>query len=347
LLAEHFTKIERHNPFLPTTSDEKRDTFVDENDERRIGLVEIDGDLHVYLELPPSANSEEDEKAVFSALLEAVAFTHGCQPFPSLSEYSRAGRVVTCAITPTTELGIAMFTPLSNRAIHMGFGAKKMLGVAFDFFQQDKAIVRRISKAMWLYRDAASKAVPMPIQVLTACTLFEGLMQALFDAHNLKEPTSSSDNSVAFRNAKKGTISCLEQQHTRAGYGPKSESPWRRFAGYLKGLGYVRPKERTMAVAECFEFPWAGDVEEIFDIWNSHRHGLAHGAEVKSDFDSIKGQFQAWSRLSGAIHRFILAEMGYIGSFSYSPMEPGLVEMDLKPKAVASSSAVGPEEISS
>jgi hypothetical protein len=102
-----------------------------------------------------------------------------------------------------------------------------------------------------------------------------------------------------------------------------------------------------MAVAECFEFPWAGDVEEIFDIWNSHRHGLAHGAEVKSDFDSIKGQFQAWSRLSGAIHRFILAEMGYIGSFSYSPMEPGLVEMDLKPKAVASSSAVGPEEISS
>lgn len=27
VLAEHFTKIERHNPFLPTTSESKRDTY--------------------------------------------------------------------------------------------------------------------------------------------------------------------------------------------------------------------------------------------------------------------------------------------------------------------------------
>jgi hypothetical protein len=342
LLAEHRTRVERHNAFFQATASERLDTFVDVNDERRIGLVEEDDGLHVHLELPPGDRSEEVEKAIFSALLNAVAFTHGCQPIPCFKEYRRAGRVVLREVRPVTTLKMATIKPIGSQARD-----RCMLGLAFDFFKRDQAIVPRIQKAMWLYRDAAAEAVPLPVQLLTACTLFEGLVQALFDAHNLKGLTSSSENSIAFRNAKKATISCLEGQHVKTGFGLDAESPWRRFAGYLKNAGYVRPKERTMAVAEFFGFPWAGDVEEIFTIWNRHRNGLAHGAEVKGDFDSIKGQFQAWSRLSGAIHRFILAEMGFVGRFIYSPMEPGLEEMDLKPKSAASFSAVGPEEISS
>jgi hypothetical protein len=333
VLAEHMTRIERHNVFLGDTSSSKRDTFVDENAERKIALIEKDGNLHVYLELPPGNRTEVTEKSIFSALIDAVAFTHGCQPYPRLKEYSRNGRVVCCEIRPVRELKTASIKPLSERAIHLGRNVRSMPGVAFEFFQRDQAIVSRIRKAMWLYRDAALEDVPLPVQVLTTCTLFEGLMQAIFDAHNLKGPTSSSDNSVAFRNAKKATIRCLNEQHTKAGYGPDSESPWRRFAGYLNGLGYVRPKERMMAVAGCFGFQWAGDVEEIFEIWNRHRHGLAHGAEVKEDIHSIGELFLAWSRLSGAIHRFILAEMGYVGSFSYSPMESGLEVLDFEESA--------------
>jgi len=332
VLAEHRTRIERHNVFFPVTSSEKLDTYVDVNPDRSIGIIEEDGDLHVFLELPPSDSSEETENAIFSALLDAVAFTHGCQPFPRLREYRRAGRVVCCEIAPVTDLEIATIKPICDSAVHMGMNTRAMLGVAFEYFKGDKAIVTRIHKAMWLYRDAASNAVPLPIQVLTACTLFEGLVNNLFDTHGLNGPTKMGEPSVAFKANKQEAKELLMARHREVTLDAKAKSDWSRMAGYLNNCGFVRPEERLKAVAEHFGFQWENDVEQIHEIWNRHRNGLAHGVEVKSDFDSIGELFQGWSRLSGAIHRFILAEMGYVGSFSYSPMEPGLVEMDLKAK---------------
>jgi len=333
VLAEHMTRIERHNAFLPTTTSEKRDTFVDENEKRKIALIEENGDLHVYLELAPGNLTEDAEKKIFSALLDAVAFTHGCQPYCRLKEYSRGGRVVYCEIRPVTDLEIAMIKPLREHAVFRSTGARSMLEVAFDFFKGDKAIVTRVRKAMMRYRDAASKDVPLPIQVLTACTLFEGLVKYLFDAHSLKGPTKKGAPAAIFNANKEAAKELLMAKHREIGTDEKAESDWSRMAGYLNRCDYVRPKERLIAIAEHFHFPWKNDVEQIQEIWDRHRNALAHGAEVKEDFDSISELFQGWSRLSGAIHRFILAEMGYVGTFSYSPLEPGLVEMDLKAKA--------------
>jgi hypothetical protein len=206
---------------------------------------------------------------------------------------------------------------------------RSMLGIAYDYFKGEQAIVTRIKKAMWLYRDAASNAVPFPIKVLTACTLFEGLVKYLFDAHALKAPTKNGEESAAFKATKDAAKELLMVKHRETATDADVESDWSRMAGYLNGCGFVRPKERLKAVADHFGFQWENDVEQIHETWNRHRNGLAHGAEVKSDFDSISGLFQGWSRLSGAIHRFILAEMGYVGSFSYSPMEPGLVEFNI------------------
>lgn len=343
VLAEHITQIERHNAYLGTTSSKNLDTFLEETDERKIALIEEDGNLHVYLELPPGNRTEDAEKSAFSALLDAVAFTHGCHPHPSLQEYSRNGRVVCCEIRAITNLKISTIKPLHESSVFMSSGSKLMLGVAHNFFQGDKAIVTRIRKAMWTYREAATEGVPLPIQVLTACTLLEGVVQYLFDAHGLKASIKNGEPAAIFKGNKEAAKELLMQRHCEIRTEGEAETDWSRMAGYLNSCNYVRPKERLKAVAEFFDFPWENDVEQIHEIWNRHRNALAHGTEIKDDFDSISGLIQGWSRLSGAIHRLILAEMGYIGSFSYSPMEPGLQEMDLKSKAAVSQSTVGPE----
>ena len=344
LLAEHSTTTECQNVFLPTATSEKLDTYVDEGTERRIGLVGEDGNLHVYLELTPGEASEEDENASFSALLDAVAFTHGCQPFPMLKEYSRGGRVVSCQVGALEDLKMVTIKPIGDHFAHFHTTSRSMLGVAFRFFQGEGAIVSRIRKAMWLYRDAASNGVPLRVQVLTACTLLEGLVKALFDAHGLKGPVKAGEDLKRFAATKREAMDHLMKIHADAGFSDKAESDWSRLAGWLNGCGYVRPKERMKAVADVYGFPWAGDVEEIQNIWNRHRNGLAHGAEAKTDFESMGHLFQGWSRLSGAIHRFILAEMGYVGPFSYSPMEPGLVEMEIQARAEDSVPQVRSEE---
>jgi hypothetical protein len=332
VLAEHMTRIERQNAYLPTTTSEKRDTFVDENSERKIALIEENGNLHVYLELATTNQSDDVENKIFTALLDAVAFTHGCQPYPQLKEHSRDGRIVCCELRSITNLELAMFKPLRKNAVYIQSGARVMLGVAFEFFQREEAIVTRIRKAMWLYRDAASKEVPLPIQVLTACTLFEGLVKYLFDAHDLKAPTKNGKPAAIFKGNKETAKKLLMEKHRETCTEGDAETDWSRMAGYLNSCDYVRTKERIAAVAQHFGFPWENDIEQVHEIWNRHRNALAHGSEVKDDYHSINLLFQAWSRLSGATHRFVLAEMGYVGTFSYSPMEAGLEEMNLTAK---------------
>lgn len=331
LLADRFTSIERSNDFLGSSSSQQRDTFVAENAEYRIGLVEFDGELHVYLELPPSERSELEERRLFSALLDSVAFVHGCHPHPSLKEYSRSGRIVCCELFAASTLEAASIKP-TNRWIAHAAPSETMIEVAYRFFGGSQAIVRRIKKTMWLYRDAASEAVPLPIRVLTACTLFEGLVKNLFDAHELRGPTKKGEAAAVFKSNKEEAKKLLMAKHDETVTDGKSESDWSRMAGWLNRCDYVRPKERLRAVAEYFGFSWEGDVEEIYEIWQGSRHGLAHGGEVTLDEQTIQRLFVAWSRLSGAIHRFILAEMGYVGQFAYSPLEAGLETMTLARK---------------
>jgi hypothetical protein len=74
-------------------------------------------------------------------------------------------------------------------------------------------------------------------------------------------------------------------------------SDWSRMASYLNGFDYIRPKEQSTATFAHFGFAWGGDVEDVFKIWNSHRNGLARGAEVRLDA-------QPWSISSSRGHVF-------------------------------------------
>jgi hypothetical protein len=329
VLANVDTKIERQNPFIGPTSSNDKDTYIEERNDCTLATLGYEGDLHVYLKYKQKAKTVDEEVKEFEALLDAIAFTHGCHPHTRLREHCQDGRVVLCEISPNENLEQSMFAPISERLLHQYPESRSMLGVAWDYFKGSGALVTRFKQVLWLHRHAASKDVPLPVQVLTACTLFEGLIKALFDAHGLKNPTNKSENAAEYNAAKKDAQKWLLEVHAANRFAQGEESPWSRMSGALNDFPFVRPKERLQAVATLFGMTWEGDVLSIFDHWNSHRNPLAHGGELKQDFESTRKLFLAWSRLSGALHRFILHEMGYRGWFVYSPMEEDLYALQI------------------
>ena len=80
------------------------------------------------------------------------------------------------------------------------------------------------------------------------------------------------------------------------------------------------------AVADFYGFQWNGDLEDVFKLWKIQRNPLAHGSG-SGENNNLQEMFNAWSRITGTINRFMLAEMGYDGWFQYSPLEAGREEL--------------------
>jgi hypothetical protein len=203
-----------------------------------------------------------------------------------------------------------------------------MIGSAARFFSSDSRLARVILDFAFLHRDAGMTAVPLKVQVLTACTIFEGLVVELLKEHQLEEGALLSDDGQAFDAAKKAALAWTREQ----GAGQEAaNTPWARISSRLANSPYLRTKEKVKAVGDHYGLPWEGDFKEVYSIWEQVRHALAHGASGEMDFNRSRKFFTAWSRLSGAIFRFTLAEMGYTGWFRYSPMEDELQELEIRP----------------
>ena len=206
-----------------------------------------------------------------------------------------------------------------------------MIGIATKFFSGERPMVPKFLEFAFLHRDAGMKAVPLKVQVLTACTVFEGLVTELLKEYQLEEAALLSEDGKAFDAAKNAVLVWSRAQ----GAGLQAENtPWARISSRLENSPYLRTKEKVKAVGDHYGLPWEGDIKEVYSIWEQVRHALAHGASGGMDFNRSRKFFTAWSRLSGAIFRFMLAEMGYTGWFRYSPMEPGLKELQILPKKV-------------
>ena len=320
-----------HHPAEGSLPDFNPHLFKEDTDDYVFWLEPENGDLHVFMQFKNSDFSHDVCPNKFRALLSAVAFTHGYHSWPLLEEHCLCGRVVKCRIKPYFRLERSEFQPLNEHLSRSHKECGAMIGIATKFFSGERPMVPKFLEFAFLHRDAGMKAVPLKVQVLTACTVFEGLVTELLKEYQLEEAALLSEDGKAFDAAKNAVLVWSRAQ----GAGLQAENtPWARISSRLENSPYLRTKEKVKAVGDHYGLPWEGDIKEVYSIWEQVRHALAHGASGGMDFNRSRKFFTAWSRLSGAIFRFMLAEMGYTGWFRYSPMEPGLKELQILPKKV-------------
>lgn len=307
----------------------KNDTWVWEKDGMTFALIQREEGLHAYLRLKNPRHPLEEQERIFTAFFNTIGFTHGFRAFPAAREVCHDLTVVKCWIANLDKLAGTSAASLGDRTSMSDCDAMVVAG--FDFFLSGSALVSRFWNLHGILCEAHEGSVIRRSDLLALCTVFDGLIGCLFDHHRLKASTRKSERAEEFSAAKLAVSEWLQAKHVASG--SKMDSSWDRFIGYFKSCGYVRPEEKIRAVSDFYGFPWDGDMAEIFRIWKQQRNPLAHGSTRDLNDDGVKSMFAAWSRLTGAINRFMLAEMGYTGWFCYSVMEPGLQEIQVRTAA--------------
>jgi hypothetical protein len=317
-----------HHPLEGERSHFKFGLYKEEHEDYSFCLESVDDDLHVSMYFNDPKLDCGDCRKKLQALLSAVAFTHGYHSWPLLEEHCLGGHVVTCRIKPYFNLERSEFQPLNEHLSRSHKECGAMIGIATKFFSGERPMVSRFLEFAFLHRDAGMKAVPLKVQVLAACTVFEGLVTELLKEHQLEEAALLSEDGKAFDAAKNAALVWSRAQ----GAGQAAaNTPWARISSRLENSPYLRTKEKVRAVGDHYGLPWEGDLKEVYGIWEQVRHALAHGASGEMDFNRSRKFFTAWSRLSGSIYRLMLAEMGYAGWFRYSPMEDGKDNLEIRP----------------
>jgi hypothetical protein len=329
------TTTETTNDFLGKTWQSKNDTWTFEREGLTFALIQKGDDLNAYLRFKETELTPVEQSARFSAFLEALGFTHGFRPWPLVREVRHGLWVDDCEISGGECLSQMSMAPLSDRLFAFHKESESMVMAAYDFVRTNSPFLKRFRRLHGILCEAHEGTLIRETDLLGLCTVFEGLVGCLFDHHRLKDPTRKSKAASAFSSAVDAVCEWLKQKHHETG--EDHESPWDRLIGLIKSSGYVRTQEKAKALADFYSFPWEGDIEEIMRIWKKQRNPLAHGSGQEEDPLETRKMFAAWSRITGAFHRFMLAEMGYSGWFRYSPMEPGMEELKIFPMEIPAS----------
>lgn len=331
LRLQRFTSTTVKNDFLGGFNEEIRDTWISEKEGMSFALIQREDELHAYLKFSDAALDASGQDEVFSAFLDAIGFTHGCRPWPMLREVTQGIRNRKCEIGSLEPLRKGAAAPLTETLFVNDSDSESMLLVAFDFFVAKGQLQDQVRRLHGLLCEAHEGSLIRHSDILALCTLFEGTVNSVFDHLSLKKGVNSSEAAVAFREAKDAAIAWIESKMTLEEVG--SEPSWSRMMGIIRAASFIRPEEKLQAISDHYGFPWTNDVEEISAMWKKQRNPIAHGSGKDESEDGMRAMFASWSRLTGFINRLILAEMGYSGCLSYSPMEEGLVLKRIVPNS--------------
>ena len=317
------------NDFLGEFEEKTGDTWISTREGMTFALVQRGEDLHAFVRFSDSSQIFPHQEDVFSAFLHAVGFTHGFRPRPMLREVSHGIVNAKCEIGSIEILRKSSAAPLSETLIVNYPKSETMLLVAFDFFMNKGQLSDQIRRLHGLLCEAHEGTLIRHSDILALCTIFEGTINSLFDHLSLKKGVNGSAAAKAFEQAKRSLLGWLETQ--QAGENAEEESVRGRMIGIVKSSSFIRTEEKLRAISAHYGFPWEGDVDEVFNMWKKQRNPIAHGSGQDESESSMKTMFASWSRMTGFINRLSLAEMGYVGCLSYSPMEENLVLKRIQP----------------
>ncbi len=83
--------------------------------------------------------------------------------------------------------------------------------------------------------------------------------------------------------------------------------------------GLPRPK-KWQAIIERHGLPWTDAFERVYESWDFYRSPLAHGFQERTR-DTAGTSFNAYSRLTAALHILLAREAGYAGPLAKSILE--------------------------
>jgi hypothetical protein len=310
------TKTSVVNDFLPRGGPASSlDTFIDRGKDYDFALIKRDDDLHVHFESKASFRSkgQDDDWRRFRALLAAIGFTHGFQPWPFWIQYWRDGKLMTNRFTTACKLTRTPHAPFDT-VIETKFIGRKgtrnsAIRLAAKFFQNKTDLSKGLAHLLFLFRESGNSSTHFDVRTLAICSLFEGMVTLMFEELGLESSVLANDpqfaNYLTVRDRLAKRLRKIGAASGRAAY--------QRLAGLLSHAEAIRVRDRYEALCRFFGLDFQNMMKSRLQAWSDERNLLAHGSWERKDVS-----FDNQASIAGAINILVLKLAGYSGRMKAS-----------------------------
>ena len=282
------------------------------------GLIQVGDNLHVHLKSKESyvSKGKANDQKHLDAFLRAIAFTHGQHAWPWRLTYRVGHKLLTNKVRIVRKTSRTSHAPFSQRIwfnsrvgnIAWDFG--DALQTTYTFFVNETLLSKEIEELLYLFREAGGCEIPLQIELLTICSLYESLMRAIF-AHQSLGVTKSPEV-LAFIAEKKKIVQELKQNRKSL---PKLEAAaYSRMMSLLASASPESIREIVEIVSSRLLINSSVNWKKTHKEWSTFRNPLSHKISAGADGENnLPKYMMAVSRISGAINVVLLKLMGYSG----------------------------------
>lgn len=304
------------HPFWGERSGTKMATWDGAALEGSFSLKQVGENLEVGFK--HEGGTDDEARLRFDALLQAVAYTHAIQPWPSYLQ-RRCDWRVTEQVVRVIRQEQGSMVPLRKRDGFMTPGdPTKLIATVAELFRglpDDKS--SDLKQSMWVFRGADSDAAPTPLQMAMICSVIEGLRSELF------EKQLPPDAFTEVRDETLRWIKELEEGSTCE----ERTGMIKRLKRMIENWNY---QDRRVEWDDAFLrlFPGRSEwVADMFKLFNKHRHGPAHGNYGSVTKGDPHTALDALGRLAGFVNLILAAKAGYKGTILESPFADGRIDL--------------------
>lgn len=278
-----------------------------------------DGD-HLMIGFRHEAASIEQARHQMKALLAAICYTHGLNPWPSYFRLSEGEHVIEEWVKPVGQVQGQM-NPLRERhgLFYPDAPSNLVAAVGAWLCDLDEAERKEINHALWVFRSMDFRAATMPVQLAMVGAVIEGLF------NSCEGPVAPE----AFNQFKEEAIAWAKHAAQQA-----DESERRGAASRLAShLGRWEYQDRRTMWKTTFGDLLPGReewLEETYRLYQKHRHPPAHGNFVRAVEGDSGELIRALGRLAGFVNIILAAKAGYTGPILESPFSDR--EFDISPR---------------
>lgn len=112
-------------------------------------------------------------REMFSGMLVAVGFLHGCNPWPFYLEHRHDHRIIERWVKAPDNCQRDCLEPMSLGPFEKD--AEGLFCTAALFFAAQNDDAQHMSRALWLMREGNSKGLALEVRLLTLCSVLEGI----------------------------------------------------------------------------------------------------------------------------------------------------------------------------
>lgn len=297
------TTTVRKNPFFKyNAQSSEADTLILRGRTYDVALIQRRDDVEIHLRSKGryKSKSAAEDSNLFQGVLDAVGFCYGFNPWPHRRQQWRDERSVLDLLSVPRRLPQTVHAPFDEA---LGQASPPPILLVARFFHQRSQLSRKISEFLFLFRQAGDEPVHLPVQTLAFCSLFEGLVNLLFEELQLERRIHRSDPSFAAFMAERDRLVVELRAQGKAG-----DSASNRLAGLLSQASAIRVADKFKALCRALDLNYT-EMKPHFDAWYEERNPLMHGT-WRTERDSV---FENQARIAGAINILLLKVMGYRG----------------------------------